>query len=335
MQERYVSNKNRKLRIEVSFACLPSLGDDQFEHGDIVERFSQKDYLVRWIMKSGESYTVTSTIETDTTLGTIYTASTSVEDTHVTPGTLQMRLYGWIFVPIKDDQGRRCVKTSIIWDSTGCFSSNSLSRLGRFLSVSGCPPYIRRVAGKVLHEELLMVNECSSTAGGGDDVDDDDGIDGNGDDDNNVGSSNPVLEETRKPIYSVKYVVKHEPSHSYRARKSNPERNWCTDIRIHSSSMFPFGFEVSVSPSSGTRVDISEQHIKIFTTSPEMEGKQVSVTVITSHSGRVTCNGALLFVLKGKNTIRKGTFTNDKNLFLPYDLRCTNPARCQPHLYQP
>lgn len=299
MQEKYVSKKNTRFRTYISLANLHSLGDDQFEHGDIVERFSQKDYLVRWIVKGGGNYTVTSTIETDTTLGTIYTASTSVEDAHVAPGTLQMRLYGWIFVPIKDDQGRRCVKTSIIWDSAGCFTSNPMSRLGRFLSNSGCPPYIRRVAGKVLHEELLMVNDDSSTAGGDDD---DDGMDGNEDNDSNVGLSNSTLEKARKPIYSIKYVVKHEPSHSYRARKSNPERNWCTDIRIHSSSMFPFGFEVSVSPTSGTRVDVSEQHIKIFTTSPEMEGKQVSVTVVTSHSGRVTCNGALLFVLNGKDT---------------------------------
>ncbi|KAI8341297.1 hypothetical protein BC941DRAFT_493188 [Chlamydoabsidia padenii] len=271
--------------------------DSQFEHGDILERFSQKDYLVRWIMKNGGNYTVTSTIETDTTLGTIYTASASVDDVFVTSGTLKMRLYGWIFVPIKDDQGRRCVKTSIIWDSTGCFSSSSLSRLGRFLSSNGCPPYIRRVAGKVLHEELLMVND--DALGSGDDNDENDGddeIDGNEDDDD---SDNELACGKKKtPIYSMKYVVKHEPSHTYRARKSNLERNWCTDIRIHSPTMYPLGFDVSVSPPSGTRVDVTEQHIKIFTTTPEMEGKQVSVNVVTSHNGRVTCNGALMFTLK-------------------------------------
>ncbi|CAO3590545.1 unnamed protein product [Absidia cylindrospora] len=257
--------------------------DDQFEHGDVLERFSQKDYLVRWAMKNGGNYTVTSTIETDTTLGTIYTASASVDDVHVTPGTLKMKLYGWVFVPVKDDKGRRCVKTSVIWDSAGHFSSKLLPSLDHFLATNGCPPYIRRVAGKVLHEELLMM--------------DDDTVDPTL---NGAKSGGDVIAAARKkkPIYTMKYVVKHEPSNSYRARKSNPEKNWCTDIRIHSASMYSLGFDVSVSPSSGTRVDVSEQHIKIFTTTPEMEGKQVSITIAMAHTGKVTCNGALMFILK-------------------------------------
>lgn len=253
------------------------IGDNQFKHGEILERFSQKDYLQRWTMKNGTSYVVTSTIDSDISQGTIYTSSTSVDDTTVAPGSLPLNLYGWIFTPVK--QEKRCVKASVIWDTSGCFSSTTLPDLINFLATIGCPPYIRRVAGKVLNEELIMM---------------DDTLDG-------------ITATKKDPVYTMKYVVKHEPSSSYRARKSNPEKHWCTDIRVH-PSLYPLGFDVSVSPSSGTNVNVSAQYIKVFTTSSDLEGQEVSVTVAVSHAGKITCNGALVLSLKGSlyKAIRKG-----------------------------
>jgi hypothetical protein len=220
---------------------------------------------------------VTSTIDSDVSQGTIYTASTSVDDTTVAPGTLPLNLYGWIFTPVK--QEKRCVKASMIWDISGCFSSSSLSGLISFLATTGCPPYIRRVAGKVLNEDLVVM---------------DDTLDG------------PSV-QNKGPVYTMKYVVKHEPSISYRARKSNPEKHWCTDIRVH-PSLYPLGFDVSVSPSSGTNVNVSAQYIKVFTTSPELDGQEITVTVVISDAGKITCNSALVLSLKGNFyiTIKKG-----------------------------
>ncbi|KAI8329408.1 hypothetical protein BC941DRAFT_405738 [Chlamydoabsidia padenii] len=228
------------------------LWDSEFKHGDILERFSQKDYLQRWIMKNGSNYVVTSTIDSDP--GVIYTAATSVDDTRFGSGASSLGLYGWIFTPVKS-KPQQSVNITMICEGKNV-DMTALHSLIHFVVTHGCPPYIRRVAGKVLFEELVM----------------------------------------DRLIYSLNYVVKHETSHAYRTRRSNPEKHWCTDIRVH-SSMYARGFDVRVFPVSGTRVEVSAHYIKVFTTSPELDGKQVSVTVHSSHTGNITCNGDMICTL--------------------------------------
>lgn len=106
-------------------------------------------------------------IETDPITGTVYTATTSVTDAHIPPTEHRIRahtdLYGWVFHHMKK---RSAVQVTFIanmdfkyvvpdatlpsWVDT-CFLQ-SIQRLDAYLTTHGCPPYIRRVAGKVVQE---------------------------------------------------------------------------------------------------------------------------------------------------------------------------------------
>lgn len=214
-------------------------------------------------MTSTDISAITS-IDTDASTGTIYTASTSVNDPSIPVDETKpcvrghTDLNGWVFTPLLDERGRtKSVKVTMVCNmdyrcdnipaNTAQVIQDEMftcvANVRDYVEEYGCPPYIRRVAGKVAEEEF----------------------------------------ESKTGTYQVTYIAKHEPSHSYRARRSG----WCTDIRFH-RSVYPQGLDVKVSPSNGTRVEMSSDNrsIRIFTTSSEMEGKRVIVRLTTDHRAK-------------------------------------------------
>lgn len=211
----------------ILFTLIIVTGDSLFHSGTVLERFSQKDYLVSWLLRDTMSTlhhaTILATIETDSSTGTVYTAATSVADALSETTSKPIDLYGWIFHP--SSRG-----TEAMYISNIEWADNPLVRLNSYLNENGCPPYIRRVAGKVIKEEF----------------------------DDKTGK------------YIVTYIAKH--------RHHSKPRAWCTDIRVH-ASRYPHGFDITVAPASGTRVDVSSTlaSVRIYTTGDEMEGQRVEV----------------------------------------------------------
>ncbi|KAI8138906.1 hypothetical protein BJV82DRAFT_522813 [Fennellomyces sp. T-0311] len=237
--------------------------DERFENGQVVERFSQKEYLVHWSLRnmfpvSHCDISAITSIETNASTGAIYTASTSVTDAMIAVNNGHIRghtdLYGWVFMPNVDDRGRtKSVNVTMVCNvdykchvpgNAAKVLENemmaSVANVRDYVEKYGCPPYIRRVAGKVVEEDF----------------------------------------ETKTGTYQITYIAKHEPSQAYKQRKSG----WCTDIRVH-KSVYPGELDVKVSPTHGTRVEMTADHksVRIFTTSPEMEGKRVVVLLTTEH----------------------------------------------------
>ncbi|KAG0178746.1 hypothetical protein DFQ29_003052 [Apophysomyces sp. BC1021] len=230
--------------------------DDRFEEGRVVERFSQKDYLVHWVLRDGDICAITS-IETNPATGVVYTASTSVLDSQV-PATEyrhSLDLCGWVFLPTFDERGRpqRVQVTYVSSRETAPCVAGIRSYIKQF----GYPPYIRRVAGKVIRESF----------------------------------------EHEAATYQMTYIAKHEPSSSYRARKSGSTSTaWCTDIRYH-KSMYTDGFDMNVAPADAVRVQVLKETncIKIYTVQQEIEGKHVTVELTRREQadGKITCNGSV------------------------------------------
>lgn len=243
------------------------LWDGSFEGGHTLERFSQKEYLVQWILGgilpvNNVDVSAITTIEADPVTGTVYTASTSVNDGQIPPDESGHRiraytdLYGWVFKPKLDSQGRTIsvqvvfmcnidfkytVPTQVLqtWIDT---SLQSVQRIQSYLTQYGCPPYIRRVAGKIIKEDY-----------------------------------DPLTHN-----YQITFTAKHQPSASYRSRKqhnhSSQNNNWCTDVR-YNKAMFAHGLDIRVSPEDYTRIEVSpkdHRSIRIYTTDSIIEGKQVT-----------------------------------------------------------
>ncbi|KAG2229071.1 hypothetical protein INT48_003285 [Thamnidium elegans] len=266
--------------------------DSSFEGGQTIERFSQKEYLVQWFLggmlpiASVDLSAITS-IESDPITGTVYTATTSVTDQQVPPDESGHRirayndLYGWVFRPKFDKEGRtisvgisfvcnmdfRYTVPSHVLQTWIDSSLQSITHIHHYLSQYGCPPYIRRVAGKVIREGFDALT-------------------------NN---------------YQIVFTAKHQPSNSYRARKQQQQQQnqsvWCTDIRVH-KTMFPHGLDISVIPENVARIEVSpkdNKSIKIFTTDQYIDGKQVTFTLvplsstdgINHHSSTYKYNGEL------------------------------------------
>lgn len=253
--------------VSYHFSFFLKKGDSSFEGGQTIERFSQKEYLVQWYLGSmlpiaSVDLSAITSIETDPITGTVYTATTSVTDQQVPPDDIGHRiraytdLYGWVFRPKFDKHGRTVqVAVSFVcnmdfkyalpqhvlqkWMDT---SLQSITHMHHYLTQYGCPPYIRRVAGKVVQEGFDALT-------------------------NN---------------YQIIFIAKHQPSNSYRARKQNQNASlWCTDIRFH-RTMFPHGLDISIMPQNIARVQISpkeQKSIKIFTTDAAIDGKQVTFTL--------------------------------------------------------
>ncbi|KAI7897692.1 uncharacterized protein BX663DRAFT_556539 [Cokeromyces recurvatus] len=255
--------------------------DLSFERGQTIERFSQKEYLDQWFLGStipiaSIDLSVITSIETDPTTGTVYTASTSVTDHQVPPDELEHRiraysdLYGWVFRPKHQGQSiyvsficnmdfkyRIPKETMQSWIDT---SLQSITQLHHYLTQYGCPPYIRRVAGKVQREAFDAISNH----------------------------------------YEITYVAKHQPSHAYRARK---HAVWCTDIKFH-QKMFSNGLDIHVTPENGTRIEISQQQksIKIYTMDESIDGKEITIMIdplSTTNEG------------DGDNLSRSGLYSSD------------------------
>ncbi|GAN03249.1 hypothetical protein MAM1_0037d02701 [Mucor ambiguus] len=250
--------------------------DSSFEGGQTIERFSQKEYLVQWYLGSmlpiaSVDLSAITSIETDPITGTVYTATTSVTDQQVPPDEVGHRiraytdLYGWVFRPKFDKHGRTVqVAVSFVcnmdfkyalpqhvlqtWMDT---SLQSITHMHHYLTQYGCPPYIRRVAGKVVQEGFDALTNS----------------------------------------YQIIFIAKHQPSNSYRARKQKQSSSlWCTDIRFH-RTMFPHGLDIRIMPENVAHVQISpkeQKSIKIFTTDAAIDGKQVTFTLTPLYHSEAT-----------------------------------------------
>lgn len=119
-------------------------------------------------------FSVLTHIESDSISGTIHVISSTVSDNMVPETEEHIRgkiiLYGWSFQAMKNEQGQRTgVKITFIshMDLSGTIPlpssivrlltsevPSSVLRVQQFMQTIGCPPYIRRVAGKVIHEDF-------------------------------------------------------------------------------------------------------------------------------------------------------------------------------------
>ncbi|KAI7867278.1 hypothetical protein BDF14DRAFT_1804698 [Spinellus fusiger] len=230
--------------------------DGLFDSGRVVDRFSQKEHLVHWFLnkQQPEDIAAITTIDTDPILNTVYIATTSVVDQQIPEDTsghykrTHIQLYGWSFLPDMDDNGKtHSITVSLVYSTNESLplplasldhSHQCIEQLCNYLENIGCPPYVRRVAGKVIEEEFLS--------------------------------------DIR--VYTICYIVKHKPSNSYSTRKGNTLDKWCTEIRFD-KDMFPSGIDIRVTPSEHTRTEIGAKRsiIRIYTTDPIMEGKQLRV----------------------------------------------------------
>jgi hypothetical protein len=214
--------------------------------------------LVHWFLAQNIDISGITSIETDPITGTVYTATTSITDAQIPPTPHRIRhftdLYGWVFRPTLDKHGRTLsVSTSFVCNAS-LLHGNDVANIRNYLSTHGCPPYIRRVAGKVVQESL------------------------------------------QDAIYEVTYVAKHQPSHTYRARKTTTQ--WCTDVRFH-RSMFEKGVVVEVRPLGVARVQVLKEHVKVYTTDESVDGKQVSLILKPYTEEEVDKEGTLVFRYQG------------------------------------
>ncbi|OZJ02021.1 hypothetical protein BZG36_05225, partial [Bifiguratus adelaidae] len=157
--------------------------DKRFEDGKVVDRFSQKESLVHLQLRgifplNNRDISAITTIETDPVTGIIFHVTTSVNDPLVPKDPKCVRAHaemmGWIFSPKYDSVGNTIqVDVTFICqlDLKGNIPSaivriltseipRCVSRVDEYLQKFGCPPYIRRVAGKIT-EENFNVNSSS------------------------------------------------------------------------------------------------------------------------------------------------------------------------------
>lgn len=214
--------------------------------------------MVHWFLAQNIDIGGITSIETDPITGTVYTATTSITDSQIPPIPHHIRhftdLYGWVFRPTLDKHGRTLsVATSFVCNAP-LLHGNVVTNIRDYLSNHGCPPYIRRVAGKVVQESL------------------------------------------QDSIYEVTYVAKHQPSNTYRARKTTTQ--WCTDVRFH-RSMFDKGIVVEVRPLGVARVQVLKEHVKVYTTDESVDGKQMSLILKPYLKEEGDKEGTLVFRYQG------------------------------------
>lgn len=253
--------------------------------GKIVERFSQKDYLIYLQLRfpqfaSPIDLSAISSIETDPATGAIYTVIASVvdpllpEDTTGQYNRCNLDMQGWVFVPKFDDSGATIsVATSFISYIDYGFSlpaaairslkseaSLCVNQIQDYLLHHGCPPYVRRIAGKIIKEDF----NCTAKT------------------------------------YEITYIVKHEPSGSRRKQQAGAISSWCTDIRIPPAHRRA-GLELQISPTDGIRVEMTTDHssLRIYSVEPYMDGKVVIVSmaepaIAGTKNPKFTLNGEIL-----------------------------------------
>lgn len=243
------------------------IGDDSFESGRIVERFSQKEYLVYLQMRSvfpinSRDYSLLTQIDSDARSETIHVVSTSVTD-HLVPENDahtrgRMLIYGWTFQAVRkgaddndDDeqkkQQRTGVKVTFIahMDPAGATPLPSaivrlltsevplcVLRVRDYITNAGCPPYIRRVAGKVMKEHY----------------------------------------DPETHHYTLSYIAKHLPS-----RHHHNEQTWCTDIRLH-RSVYKDSF-TATTKQDDVSVVTQPAGVRVYTKSSSLDGMLVEIDI--------------------------------------------------------
>lgn len=209
-------------------------------------------------------FSILTCIESNVSTGVIYVASTSVEDILIPETTEHTRgsftAYGWALHPLKSVEGRLMgVKATFIahMHMGGVTPLPSAiirllttqvpacaDRIQTYLRQHGCPPYIRRVAGKITHEHF----------------------------------------DSKEKVYSIHFIAKHAPSTRQCRNKSASQKMigsmWCTDLRTH-LSMYPFGYVIETNPASVVRVEMRPDGmgIRIYTEKSEMDGKTVELKI--------------------------------------------------------
>ncbi|KAK4514300.1 uncharacterized protein ATC70_001892 [Mucor velutinosus] len=259
--------------------------DEYFEKGEIVERFSQKEYLVHTQMKSlfpiqSRDFCMLTCIESVVATGAIYIGSISVED-ELIPETSQhirgkLNTYGWALKPItrgKEGQWTGVQVSFIAHMNMGGLGTTPLplpsaivrllttqacaDSIQTYLAVHGCPPYIRRVAGKIIFEEFNV----------------------------------------RTNQYTIRYIAKHAPSprrhHQQQQQKQKMIGSmWCTDVRTH-QSMYPLGYTIETH--QDVRVDVRPNiGLRIYTEKDELDGQTVELVISKHTTGskpQFYCNG--------------------------------------------
>ncbi|KAG0180507.1 hypothetical protein DFQ29_000549 [Apophysomyces sp. BC1021] len=233
--------------------------DEYFETGSVVERFSQKEYLVYTQMRSifpihSRDFSLLTTIESDSVSGMIHVATTSVPDNQIPETKPHIRgripICGWVLQPMKNDEGKAMgIKTTFIshMDLAGTtplppaivrlLSTEvpaCVDRVQWYLRQHGCPPYIRRVAGKITNEQF----------------------------------------DSKTKNYHISYTVKHTPS------QQRSHLLWCTDIRTH-PSMYASGFNVVTQPADAVRVELrtDDMGLRIYSVGNEVDGQTVKVDI--------------------------------------------------------
>ncbi|ORZ01715.1 hypothetical protein BCR43DRAFT_503213 [Syncephalastrum racemosum] len=254
--------------------------DEYLETGHVVERFSQKEYLVYTQMRSifpihSRDFCLLTTLDSDPATGVICVATTSVSDALMPEQKEHVRgriyAYGWVLAPIHNNQGKLSgVKATFIshMDLEGATPlppaiirllttevPMCVDRVQWYLRQHGCPPYIRRVAGKIVQEDF----------------------------------------DSKHKTYRIAYIAKHRPSTS-----KHPSKTWCTDVRTH-PGMYASGFKVQASPPDKVRVELraDDMGIRIYTLSDQAEGQTVEIEITateatTSGKPRYVCNGVSL-----------------------------------------
>lgn len=211
-------------------------------------------------------FSILTCIESNVSNGTIYVASISVNDELIPPPSASQHIrgslmtYGWMLEPLRSPQQKRLigVKTTFIahMDMGGTTPlppsiarlltteiPSCVDRIQNYLRQNGCPPYIRRVAGKVTLEAF----------------------------------------DDKEKQYEIEYIAKHTPSaRQYRSRNSTTviQSMWCTDLRTH-LSMYPFGYSVETQPEFGIRVEMRPDGMgfRIYTEQEDMDGQTIGVLI--------------------------------------------------------
>lgn len=227
--------------------------------GGIVERFSQKDYLVRWHVQGHEStnsvHGITA-IDTDPVSGSVYNVTTSVSDEQLQDeDVMDLGLWGWVFSKGNQTQTpqlqQKCHVSLIVSNEADVGRViQRVQGLQKYMAQYGCPPYIRRVAGKVLRETLQ-----------------------------------------EDATFQVAYTAKHE----HKAE----DRWWCTDIRVHPSCYpAGFDMTVLPRTGTRAELSSSWDTVRIYTTDATMEGQEITVSFSrrknNTDSVVYTCNGSTI-----------------------------------------
>lgn len=251
--------------------------------GRVVERFSQKEYLVYTQMRSmfpihSRDFSLLNAIDSDPATGSIYVASTSVSDNMIPEAKTHVRgrifVYGWALHPIRRGKSSIGVQVTFVshmelegtaplppaivrqltMDVPAC-----VDRVQWYLRQHGCPPYIRRVAGKITQESF----------------------------------------DSKDKSYRITLIAKHKPSHHHQQKQQKDAPSlWCTDIRTH-TSMYSCGFNVTTQPSQGVRIELraDDMGIRIYTENDTMDGCVIEAAIIPNPPGsttRYTWNGVSL-----------------------------------------